>query len=291
MKGPSILRGAGSESHRVLGVWWLLLALAVLVALFVLGLIVVALVRKGRGRVDENRWIIAGGVVLPVVVLSVLAVATVQATADLRTTRPNEVHVEVTGKRWWWDVRYPDDHVVTANEIHVPVGEPLDIGLDSHDVIHSFWLPDLAGKVDLIPGQHNQLRFTVRTAGTYRGLCAEYCGLQHAKMQFLLVAEPRAQYDAWLRQQARDATPDATFESSPCAGCHTVRGTQARGTKGPDLTHVASRRFLAGNTVDQADLAAWVAHPQSLKPGALMPDVPLPSTELDAILAYLRELR
>ena len=289
MSRPSILHGAGSEGHRLLGVWWLLFVLAAAVVVFVLGLIVVALFRRGE-RIDADRWIVAGGIVLPVVILTVLAVATVQATADLRTVKHDELRIEVLGKRWWWDVRYPDNHVVTANEIHVPVGVPLDIGLDADDVIHSFWLPDLAGKVDLIPGQHNRLRFTVRKAGSYRGLCAEYCGLQHAKMQFLVVAEPRAQFDAWVRDQAADVRDDPAFDASPCAGCHTIRGTEARGTKGPDLTHVASRQFLAGNTVDQNDLRQWIADPQSLKPGALMPNVPLTSAELDAIVAYLREL-
>jgi len=263
----------------------------------VLTLIVIALLRRsGTSRWSDDRWIVAGGVVLPVVVLSVLGVATVQATADLRVTHPGEVRVEVVGKRWWWDVRYPGEGVVTANEVHVPVGRPLEIGLDSDNVTHSFWLPDLAGKVDLIPGQHNTLRFTVREPGTYRGLCAEFCGLEHAKMQFVLVAESPRRFAAWLREQrapARHASQTAFFESTPCAGCHTVRGTTARGTKGPDLTHVGSRQFLAANTVDNtvADLREWIADPQSLKPGALMPDVPLSADDLRQLVAYLRTLR
>jgi cytochrome c oxidase subunit II len=294
---PSILDGAGSEGHRLAGVWWLLLLLAAVVALLVLSLIVVALLRRENpSRWSDDRWIVAGGVVLPVVVLTVLAVATVQATADLRVRHDDEVRIEVIGKRWWWDVRYPGEGVVTANEVHVPVGEPLVIGLDSDNVTHSLWLPDLAGKVDLIPGQHNTLRFTVRRAGTYRGLCAEYCGLEHARMQFVLVAESPDAYASWLDKQRAPATGGPTaamFEATSCAGCHTIRGTDARGTKGPDLTHVAGRRFLAANTVDNtaADLRRWIAHPQSLKPGALMPDVPLTNPQLRALVAYLRSLR
>ena len=296
MRKPGILHGAGSEGHRLAGVWWLLLVLAAAVAVLVLVLIVISLVRRDESsRWSDDRWIVAGGVVLPVVVLTVLAVATVEATADLRVHHGGELRVEVIGKRWWWDVRYPDDHVVTANEVHVPVGRPLDIGLDSDNVTHSFWLPDLAGKVDLIPGQHNRLRFTVREAGTYRGLCAEFCGLEHARMQFVLVAESPSKFAAWRdgqRAPADDSRQAAMFESTSCAGCHTVRGTSARGTKGPDLTHVASRQFLAANTVDNTpgDLRRWIAHPQTLKPGALMPDVPLTDRQLRALVAYLRSL-
>jgi cytochrome c oxidase subunit 2 len=295
--GPSILHGNGSESQRLVGLWWLLAGLATVVVALVIGLIVLALARReGPSRVGDDHWILAGGIALPVIVLSVLAVATVQATADLRVRHPGELRVEVVGRRWWWDIRYPGTGVVTANEIHVPVGRPLDIGLDSDNVTHSFWLPDLAGKVDLIPGQHNELRFTVRTPGVYRGLCAEYCGLEHAKMHFRLVAEPAEQFASWLAAQRADAVDHpgrAGFEASACAGCHTVRGTQANGSTGPDLTHLASRSTLAGDTLDNdaADLRRWIAHPQSLKPGALMPDVPLSPAALDALVAYLRHLR
>lgn len=297
VRKASILHGAGSEGHRLAGVWWLLFVLAAAVAVLVLTLIVIALLRRGsESRWSDDRWIVAGGVVLPVVVLTVLAVATVQATADLRLRHSREVRVEVTGKRWWWDVRYPAEGVVTANEVHVPVGRPLVIGLDSDNVTHSFWLPDLAGKVDLIPGQHNTLRFTVRDPGTYRGLCAEYCGIEHARMQFVLVAESPDAFAKWLHEQevpAAQAAQTKLFEATSCAGCHTVRGTTARGTKGPDLTHVASRQFLAANTVDNTptDLRRWIAHPQSLKPGSLMPDVPLTAHQLRALVAYLRSLR
>lgn len=292
----------GSEAERLAGVWWLLLVLATLVAILVVTLIVIALVRGRRAggprssRFSDNRWIVAGGVILPVVVLSVVAVTTVEATADLRVAHPGEVHVEVVGKRWWWQVRYPGEGVVTANEVHVPVGQPVRIGLASDNVVHSFWVPQMAGKLDLIPGQHNDLRFTAKQAGTFRGLCAEYCGLQHARMQFVLVAEPPERFTAWLAAQRRPATATAgraRFETSACAGCHIIRGTQAKGDVGPDLTHVAGRRYLAGNTIANtpAGLRRWVDDPQAVKPGALMPDVPLSSHDLDALVAYLETLR
>jgi cytochrome c oxidase subunit 2 len=199
-------------------------------------------------------------------------------------------------------VRYPDQDIITANEIHVPVGRPLEIGLDSDNVIHSFWVPQLGGKLDLVPGQHNVWRAKATKAGTYRGECAEYCGIQHARMNFLIIAQTPASFDTWALQHQRppseptgqlEANGQQVFMRAPCAGCHTIRGTVANGTIGPDLTDIGSRRTLGANTVPNTPgyLAGWVVDSQSIKPGNLMPPIPLNADDLQALLAYLRSLK
>lgn len=303
---PSVLSPNGDEAHRLAGVSWLLFGLGALVYVVVAGLVVAALTRGRRAerpsRWPAGRWIVVGGIAVPAVVLALLAVVTVDATADLRRAADDELVIEVVGKRWWWEVRYPDAGVVTANEVHVPVGEPVRIDLVSDNISHSFWVPELAGKVDLVPGQPNQLRVTADGPGEHLGMCAEYCGIQHANMRFLVVAEPRADFDRWLDEQAADAAEPSGARatrgrdlvvSSSCGGCHTVRGTTATGRLGPDLTHVASRARLGAGVADadRAGFLEWVGDPHDPKPGVLMPDVPLTDDQLDAVVAYLLELR
>ncbi|MGH7657441.1 MAG: cytochrome c oxidase subunit II, partial [Gemmatimonadales bacterium] len=190
----------------------------------------------------------------------------------------------------------------TANEIHVPVGRPVRVRLRTGDVIHSFWVPELAGKLDLIPGQENTMWFQADSAGIYHGQCAEYCGMQHAHMGIEVVAVSMEDFELWRAGQLAPAVePDdraawlgkQVFQSAGCAGCHTVRGTDAQGVLGPDLTHVASRRTLAAGAIPNTRgwLAGWIVSAQSLKPGAHMPDVPLDSEELQAVLAYVENLR
>ena len=224
----------------------------------------------------------------------------------------NALAIEVTGYQWWWNVRYEssDSSQVfdTANEIHVPVGRPIRIDLRAADVIHSFWAPTLTGKQDLIPGQDNVLWFTARRVGQYRGQCAEFCGWQHAHMAFLVIAESEADFQAWRASQIKSANsaldPDASlagkssqgehiFMTRGCALCHAIRGTDACGRTGPDLTHLASRRTLAAGTLPNTkqDLLDWIADPQSIKPGNKMPKVPMDRSELDALSEYLRTLQ
>jgi cytochrome c oxidase subunit 2 len=304
---PSIVDPHGSEARRIAGVWWLMFGLAAAVYVIVAGFIIVALVR-GRGtesgrpsRVGEDAFIWVGGVIAPVAILAVLATVTVTTTGALRNPHKGELHIEVVGKRWWWDVSYPDQHFKTANEIHIPVGRPVAIGLDSDNVIHSFWVPQLAGKMDQIPGQHNVLRFTAEKAGTYRGQCAEYCGLEHARMSFLVIADPPGIFDRWLLRHQRVPSPpdndlaakgELVFLRSPCAGCHTIRGTAAQGTVGPDLTDFGSRHWIGSLTVQntRANLSGWIADSQSIKPGNLMPPISLEPGDLDAVVAYLESL-
>jgi cytochrome c oxidase subunit 2 len=192
--------------------------------------------------------------------------------------------------------------VITANEIHIPVGKPVHIRLASRDVIHSFWVPDLHGKKDLIPGKDTDLWLRADRAGVYRGQCAEFCGWQHAHMALLVIAEPQDRFDAWLASQRQTPPPPSTplgqrgravFESQACPLCHTVAGTQANGSAGPDLTHLASRRTIAAGTLPNTigSLGGWIVDPQSTKPGNRMPAVTLHADDLQALLAYLETLR
>src|SRR2546421_3687057 len=177
------------------------------------GFIVVALLRGRRttdgkpSRIRDSTFIWWGGIIVPVVILAVLAVETVNATGDLRQPEASPVRIEVVGKRWWWDIRYPDDGVVTANEVHIPTGRPIEIGVDSDNVIHSFWVPQLGGKLDMIPGQHNVLRLKANTPGTYHGQCAEYCGLEHGRMDFFVIADRPDVYARWVARYRQAPSP------------------------------------------------------------------------------------
>ena len=308
-RSPSIVDPKGSEAHKIAGVWWLMCGLAAGVYVIVGGFILVAAFR-GRGsatgkpsRIRDNTFIWVGGIIVPALILLVLGAATVQATNNLRRPEKSDpLRIEVVGKRWWWGVTYPQHNFTTANEVHIPVGRPVEIGLDSDNVIHSFWVPQLGGKVDLIPGQHNVLRLKATKEGTFRGECAEYCGLEHARMNFLVVAQSAASFDTWaLRHQQSPSGPDnqlaangqMVFTRAPCAGCHTIRGTTAQGTIGPDLTDIGSRLALGANTVPNTEgyLAGWIANSQTIKPGNLMPPIALSANDLQALIAYLRSLK
>ncbi|WP_167506999.1 MULTISPECIES: cytochrome c oxidase subunit II [unclassified Mesorhizobium] len=214
--------------------------------------------------------------------------------------------IRVTGHQWWWEVRYedatPSRILTTANEIHIPAGEPVRLLLTSTDVIHSFWVPSLSGKLDLVPGRMNVLDIKADKPGVYRGQCAEFCGAQHANMGTFIIAEPRAKFDAWWNDQLQPAAAPTSDEAKagenlflkrPCVMCHKIGGTPAGGTVAPDLTHVASRQTLAAGTLamSRGNLAAWIADPQGVKPGSHMPVVDLSGDELNAIVAYLEGLK
>ena len=308
---PSALDPKGPASERIADVWWLMLAMATAVYVVVAGLIFLAARRRrasddeGGGRrlpLGENAFIWIGGIIVPTAILLVIAVVTVSSTADLTRAEEDPLRIEVEGFKWWWEVRYPGADVVTANEVHVPAGRPVEIELTTADVIHSFWVPELAGKVDLIPGQTNVIRLTADQPGEYRGQCAEFCGLQHARMAFLVIADPPQVFDDWIdRRQAPPPEPAAgpaaegkrIFETSSCAGCHAIRGTTARGLSGPDLSDFASRRTIGAVTVEnnRENLAQWIVDAQTMKPGNLMPPIALEPGELEALLAYLETRR
>jgi cytochrome c oxidase subunit 2 len=214
--------------------------------------------------------------------------------------------IDVIGHQWWWEAIYedpdPSQQVGTVNEIHVPVGEPIQFKLRAADVIHSFWAPNLNGKKDLIPGYVSTLWFQADTPGVYRGQCAEFCGLQHAKMAMYIVAEPKPKFTAWLAAGSQPQQPptDPTlvygqrvFMSSGCAVCHQIAGTDARSTVGPDLTHLKSRGTIAAGALanNRANLARWIENPQAIKPGVRMPAIPLQPAQREALVSYLETLK
>jgi cytochrome c oxidase subunit 2 len=311
-RSPSYLVPEGPVAGQQARLGWMLLVVgcAVIVAV---GLLVLAAVLRRRepagGNVlpepDGERWVVIGGVVVPAVILAAVLIASTRTLAAVVHEPRAVTNVQIIGHRWWWELRYtgqdPQDQFTTANELHLPVGRPVRLELTTADVIHSFWIPQLAGKLDLVPGQHNVLYLEADSAGPYYGQCAEYCGRQHAGMGLSVVAEPPAQFSRWLDAMRRPASPppagDAAaggqvFARSACALCHAVRGTGAGGGVGPDLTHVASRRTLAGRLPNRTgELMAWIADPQALKPGVLMPAVPLATDELRQVVAYLQTLR
>ncbi|HZP30797.1 MAG TPA: cytochrome c oxidase subunit II [Acidimicrobiia bacterium] len=299
---PSTLHAEGSESREVARLWWLMFGLAVAVYVVVASLIVWAIVR-GRRRTrratfNDDKFIWIGGVIAPAIILLVLGVFTMTTSNAIREPSSRALVVKVVGRQWWWDVSYPGRNVRTANEIHVPVHTKIHFELTSTDVIHSFWVPEIAGKEDVIPGQPNHLYVTVEKTGTYRGLCAEYCGLQHAHMGFEIVAESPGDFERWVQTNAQPAQEPVSdlaergqlvFRRSDCAGCHTIRGTTAAGTSGPDLTHVASRSTIGAETVENtpANLRKWVENPDQLKPGVEMPPSVLSHDDFESVVAYL----
>jgi cytochrome c oxidase subunit 2 len=225
-------------------------------------------------------------------------------TADLG--KKNGLSIEVTGHQWWWEARYNDvdasNMFITANEIHIPVGVPVLFTLHGGDVIHSFWVPNLAGKKDLIPGKVSTMWLQADKPGVYRGQCAEYCGLQHARMAMWIVAEPQDQFNAWRQNQTQGSVPPATdsqrygqqvFLSSTCVMCHSINGTPAGSNFGPNLTHVGSRNTIAAATVSNTreHLMRWIINSQQFKPGNKMPQNNIGQTELEALADYLQSLK
>ena len=250
----------------------------------------------------EISWTLA-----PAIVLIFIAIPTIRAIWIVdRPPEGDAMVVEVVGHQWWWEFRYPEYGLVTANEMHVPVDRTVEVRLTSADVIHSFWFPRMGGKRDVVPGHENSLWFTPDSAGVYLGQCAEFCGLSHALMKMELVVDEQADFDAWVTANVADAVvvdvarPDSVqlaegaqaFLQSGCIACHSVRGTPAAGVLGPDLTHLGSRRRIAAGIMDNTpeNLARWIADPPAVKPGALMPRLVLDEATLDALVFYLRNL-
>ncbi len=250
-------------------------------------------------------WILGAGVLVPAVVLAGLTAVTLRASARIAAAGAGDaLEVEVVGHQFWWEIRYPETGVVTANELHLPTDRPARVRLLTADVIHSLWIPRLHGKLDLTPGRAEELVLAPRAPGEYRGFCAEFCGAQHALMGLLVVAQSGAEFDAWLASQARPARPPETAEAAAgaalftrldCHLCHRIRGSGAPGaaTVGPDLTHIASRRTLGAATLanEPGTLATWIRDPHVVKPGVRMPATRLEERELAALVAYLGGLR
>ena len=288
---------------------------AAVVCLLVFAALLWAALRRRRGaepvadgrqeRPMKTAVLLATGVTT--VILFVFLIFDVSVGRSITTNPGNDaLQIRVTGHQWWWEVQYrdslPQNWVTTANEIHVPVGRPVVFELRSTDVIHSFWPPNLSPKRDQIPGNENSLWFQADSAGVYRGQCAEFCGHQHAKMAFLVVAEPADQFEGWLARQ-RDTAQTPTdslarrgkdvFMAASCVMCHAISGTSAGSRIGPDLTHLASRRTLAAGTLPntRGNLTGWIVDPQAIKPGVKMPPNQLSGPELLALVAYLETLK
>lgn len=258
-----------------------------------------------RNPVAAVAWIYVG-VAVTVVILIGSFIGTMVTLA--RASRPAQgaaLTLDITGHQWWWEVRYsdslPSHGSVTANAIHIPVGRPVRVRLHGADVIHSFWIPELAGKTDVIPGQTNEAWFDASTPGEYRRQCAEYCGLEHAKIAAIVFADPAARYEAWAATERASALAPTDSMSRvgeqvfvrSCSACHAVRGTGTEGRVGPDLTHFASRTTIAAGalTNTEANLGDWIRDPQRAKPGAFMPTVPIADSDVATVAVYLRALR
>jgi len=312
---PPVLDPAGPFAAPIHTVAWVLFVMAAVVMVVVLVALGVALFgpRKWKRRVGGERLVWIAGLVFPVVVLTGLLIYGLTTTARVaEAARPGEMRVRVTGEMWWWRVAYLDDQgreiFQDANEVHIPAGRPVVFELESADVIHSFWVPRLGGKTDMIPGRRNFMRLQADAPGTYGGQCAEYCGGPHALMGLVVVAHAPEDYAAWLARQSRPAAPVASvqgplalidqgrtvFAASGCGACHTIRGTEANGLAGPDLTHVGSRRTLGAGILpnNQGVMAGWIADSQGLKPGNRMPSYPvMTGQDLRAAAAYLESLK
>ena len=305
----SMLWPAGTAAHTVAGISWVLFIGAGLIFVTVMALLAWALLRRVTPRpVHGKIWLWGGGVVFPVVVLVSLMFYTMQrAPGWLANAPPDALFISITAHLWWWEVRYRDpvsgQDITLANELHLPVGRPVKLGLNSADVIHSFWVPALAGKRDLVPGRVNHLQVEATQAGVYRGQCAEFCGEQHARMALHVVASPSTEFDAWLAAQARPAAAansallhqgQQAFMAQRCNACHAVRGVAETSRLGPDLTHVGSRLYLAAGTLpnQRGNMAHWIADTQSVKPGARMPSSPeLDPATLNALASWLEHLK
>jgi cytochrome c oxidase subunit 2 len=300
-------------SHDIATLWWWMLAVAGTVFLGTVAMLVIGWIRRGTpglpffGQSERANvgLVIAFGMAIPATILIALFIVSdlyVMGKTDAPPADRTELKLVVVGHQWWWEARYPTSGVVTANEIHIPARTSVDLVARTADVIHSFWVPELNRKIDMIPGQNNRIELFAEEPGTYRGQCAEFCGLQHAHMAFEVVAEPKVDFEKWLAAQAKPASEphgelaergQELFDENACAGCHTIAGTSAEGTIGPNLTHVGSRETLAALMIENTprELERWITNPQAIKPGAKMPGLELSPGDFHAIATYLEELR
>jgi len=315
----SAMNPAGPQAGKIEWLFWVIFWIAFVVYV----LVIIAFTRAStRNRVREERPVpvlenppgergaaiaVHSALAITVITLfSILVMSIITGEKVEGITSKNPVTIQVTGHQWWWEVTYPnlqaDQTVITANEVHVPVGKPVVVLTNSADVIHSFWPPNIHGKHDLLPGYQNAFWMQVDQPGIYRGQCAEFCGYQHAHMGFAIVAESADDFSKWLEQQRKAAeTPhdaetsrgEQVFLGHACVMCHTIRGTTAGSRMGPDLTHLASRHMIAAETLPntRGALAGWIVDPQTIKPGSQMAPNPLDPDELNALLAFLQSLQ
>lgn len=304
----SALAPRGPHADYIATLSWIMFTGAGLILLLVIVMTALAIFapKSFRDRIGQRSTVVIGGIAFPLVTLTALLIYGLLGGRSLVTSGPAALRIEVIGERWWWRVHYIDasgeTRLVTANEIRIPTDLPVEFVLKSQDVIHSFWVPSLAGKLDMIPGHVNSYRFEADRPGVYRGQCAEYCGEQHALMAFYVVAMPKEEFEAWYADQVEPAAPpflpflkrgEALFVENGCGACHTIRGTSANGDIGPDLTHVGGRLSLAAGILPNnvGTFAGWISSAQHIKPGNQMPSFGnLEGEELRAIAAYLESL-
>lgn len=323
-ESPSMLAPASPNATIVYNLTVLVFGIAVIVFVVVEAILLISVIRFSRRtgpdepeQIEGNTKFEIAWTAAPAIVLLVVFFVSLQALFPL-ADRPavarntgnvasapslvagDPLRVRAVGHQWWWEFQYPDHKVVTANELHVPLGTLVSVDVESVDVIHSFWIPQMGGKIDVIPGRVNHTWFQPEQVGTFQGQCAEFCGVQHANMRFAVVVEPKEEFQAWLENQqgpavaATDATAkgEQVFMTGACIGCHTVDGTKAQGKIGPNLSHFASRSVFAGATAETnaENLRRWLADPQKMKPGNLMKIAPLSSEQIDALVDYLLSL-
>jgi cytochrome c oxidase subunit 2 len=308
----STLNSRSRQASDISTLWWWMLAVAAAVFLGAVVMLGIGYLRRSPGLpfVGEREGVATGlvvvfGMAIPIVILVALFIVanlTVMNATSAPKAGSTAMTIRVIGHQWFWEVRYPGTPAVTANEIHIPTDTRVNVRVTTDDVIHSFWVPQLNRKIDLIPGRGNRVLLETGTPGVYRGQCAEFCGLQHAHMGLSVFAQRPERFRAWLANEARPRVAPANavarsgeraFMSNQCASCHTLRGTAATGRVGPDLTHVGSRATIAAETLvnNPDNLARWVRDPQSIKPGAKMPGLHLTPGQLGAIVPYLEGLK
>ena len=313
----SMVDPAGPKAAAVHDFWWFLIITSTIVFLVVVGALVYGALKRRRGddphvvdAASERRVgrVVGGAVIATALILAVFLTLNWQLERAIAAPeRGNPLTIDIIGRQWWWEVQYPDsitasNWITTANEIHIPVGRPIRLRMTARDVIHSFWVPNLSGKKDLVPGRVTETWFQADTPGVYRGQCAEFCGHQHAKMAVLVIAHRPDQFLEWVAAQRTPAAEPGdslraegrrVFLAGSCALCHAIAGTPAGGRVGPDLTHIGSRRTIAAGTLPntRGHLAGWILDPQRVKPGVFMPPNGLEPAQLEALLAYLEGLK
>lgn len=309
---PSIFDPLSRPADEIHTLSLLVLGVCAAILVVVAGLLVYAIVRF-RARPGEpdgeppqvygSNQIELAWTVVPLLIVFVLFLVTTRTLIAVESAAPppdGALDVRVIGHQWWWEFRYPGQGIVTANELHVPAGVATYLTLESADVVHSFWVPQLNGKTDVIPNRVNRMWIAPREPGLYVGQCAEYCGTQHARMLLRVIAHPPEAFAAWVAQQQQPAVDDpaghagrAVFEATACVNCHTVQGTNAAGIFGPDLTHLMSRATIAAGAAPNTPeaLRAWITNPDTIKPGALMPAMQLDDAAIEQLVAYLTTLK
>jgi cytochrome c oxidase subunit 2 len=313
---PSIFAPESAPAHLISHLAAFVLVITGVIFIIVAGLLVYALIRFRRRAGDDDTEpaqiygsgpVEAAWTIVPFLIVVVFALTTARVIQEVQDAREPEtaLDVQVIGHQWWWEFRYPRLGIVTANELHVPVSQgkvrlPTFLDLRSADVVHSFWVPRLAGKTDLIPNKINSMWIQPERSGLFLGQCAKYCGTQHAKMLLRVYADTPEEFDRWVKAQQKAAESDAAvaagrrvFEQTACINCHAIKGTVANGRFGPDLTHLMSRDTLGSGPLQNspANLRAWIKSPDLFKPGVLMPAMNLKDSELDQLVAYLTTLK